>query len=208
MTISEQMERALLDFFAKDDGDERTFQSLTTVYDKISRPAQWRESFFSDIEGVVDKKELETVLDQMVIDGLLQRDWRDDTFEPSYRATEEGIYESVLGLDGYVLQQPSIKPVEFDASSWTGPQSILIDLKTWLQVKKTVIELQVQCRATNFQSEQDRQDIQALADALASVCKMAEPDPTLIDMITANPKFKAYAALAVFVATIRGALGI
>ena len=208
MTLSDQMERALLDYFAKDDGDERTFQSLTTIYETVSRPAHWRESFFSDLEGVVDKDQLKVVLDQLVIDGLLQKDWGKDSYEPSYRATEEGIYESVLGLDGYLQQRPSIKPIEFNPDDWTGPQSMLIDAKVWSTVKETALALQLKCRTTNFRSEEDQKDIQNMADALVSLCNMAEPDPTLIDIITAHPKFKAYAGLAVFVATIRGALGI
>jgi hypothetical protein len=203
--VSEEMERALLAYFVSDNSDERPFQSLATIFEMVKRPGQWRETFFRDIDGVDDKMHLKVILDQMVIDGLLQIDW---AVPDSYRVTEEGAYESVLGIDGLVPHRPSIEPIEFDSENWTGARMISISAKAWHNVKTAAFELQTKAQSTNFHSEFDKQDIQELANALVAICLMANPELPLIDKITSHPKFQTYTALFVFVATIRGALGI
>jgi archaellum biogenesis ATPase FlaH len=69
-------------------------------------------------------------------------------------------------------------------------------------------QLQVASQRVNFQNKSDEEDVKGLCDALVGLCKMAQPEISIIDQITSHPKFKHYAALLAFLATIRGALGL
>ncbi len=104
MNLSDEIEQKLLSYFANDDSN--AFQSLTTIFEKMTRPSKWRESFFSDIDEIDDKEQVRTILDQMVIDGLLQSNWGSRDYEGSYRLTSQGTYEA-SSFNDYVVDAPS-----------------------------------------------------------------------------------------------------
>jgi hypothetical protein len=118
--LSELAETALLQYFTADHDDDREFQSLSTVHLSFEPPTEWREHHWTDVAAFDDKENLKAILDQMVLDGLLQRDWADSEIEPSYRATEQGEYEAVFGLDGYIPSGSSLEPIQVDTTDWTG----------------------------------------------------------------------------------------
>jgi predicted nuclease of predicted toxin-antitoxin system len=118
--LSERLERALLQYFSGDAEDEREFQSLSSIHLGFEPPAEWLGYHWSDVEAVDDKENLKAILDQMVMDDLLQRDWADDEIEPSYRLTEHGSYEAIFGMEGYIPAEPAIEPIRVDTSTWTG----------------------------------------------------------------------------------------
>ncbi len=95
-----------------------------------------------------------------------------------------------------------------DSTNWTGRHLVLTDAKVIAQLKTSAVQLRDRIQKTNFESDADRQDLNQLAEALVSVVEMAEPDLSIIERILAHPKFKIYKGLTVFVATIRGAIGI
>jgi hypothetical protein len=233
VSLSNEMEQTLLSYFANDDSN--AFQSLTTIFEKMTRPSQWRESFFSDIDEIDDKEQLRTILDQMVIDGLLQTNWGGRDYEGSYRATDQGRYEAAF--DGGPLIQTgetrltdgSDLPTDFlndpqprdsdppypgrvvephDSTTWTGSQFVLVNATVIVKIKAVALELQAAAYSLNFRSDADRDDIQGLVDALVAITRMAEPEVNVIQRILASPKFKTYTSLFGIIATFRGAVGI
>ncbi len=197
------MEQMLLGFFANFESNKPAFQSLTTIYEKVSRPAQWRESFFSDFEGVDDKEHLRTILDRMVMDGLLNRDWGAREYEGAYRITDQGVYEA-SGFNDYVVEVPpnvlltesSETPMTKDgqfieledeaadvgpySSAWTGlPKAGVLSeeaadrLKSALAVVNSALE---KSGATNEEKAQAR----AFALAIHALADAPEPPADLI----------------------------
>jgi hypothetical protein len=100
------------------------------------------------------------------------------------------------------------QPDTHSSSKWTGSRLILVDSEVIARVKVMANELHQRVHSMRFESNSDSFDLKALADAFVSICEMAEPEITIMDRILASPKFKAYAGLFAFVATIRGAIGI
>ena len=142
MSLSDEMKQALLDYFAKGDSNARSFQSLTTIFEKVIRSTRWRDTFFNDIEGVDDEEHLRTILDQMVIDGQLERDWGERDYEGSYRAVKDvginhlttanvatgrsEVSSPMLGLG--MLKHPDPPSSLISSSSWTGlPSQFVLD---------------------------------------------------------------------------------
>jgi hypothetical protein len=209
-SAEEEIEKALLEYFAQSESAARGYQSLTTVLELIDRPKEWQSSFFDRVQGRVDKRRLRVILDEMVEDGLLEVRASDSDFEPFYRATDQGIYEASYPMGNLVEEHDENEDgsVVRDSIDWTGSRLIHVDNEVLLKIKLTSKKLQAAAHRVNYKSEADRSDVTGLADALAALCEMAEPELTIIEAITAHPKFKMYAALMVFVATIRGALGI
>jgi len=155
VNLSERVERALLQYFARDADDEREFQSLSSVHLAFEPPLEWREYHWSDVDAFYDKENLKAILDQMVMDGLLQVDWANAEIEPSYRVTEQGAYEAVFGLDRYVPSEPTIEPIEVDAIDWTGSRLIYLDNAKWTEVKLAARDIQEATRRINFESFED-----------------------------------------------------
>lgn len=142
-----------------------------------------------------------------------------DLVAPKYHflLTSEGVDEGLQLISNYMRfaneheendRISSNADYKVDSSAWTGPPLVLMDAQKLREVRLLARSLQVRSREVNYISEADRLDIQNLADALVSVSGMIEPDLDLLHQIACHPKFKTYAAIAVCVATIRGALGI
>jgi hypothetical protein len=207
VTVSESMERIVLKYFAIDDGEGRRFQTFKEIAQGLNSQTAWRELFVEEKGVPPEPSALKEILDHMVIDALLQTDWANPASD-TYRITDHGLYESVVGLDALIEIEPSIEPVRVDAETWTGSRLIHIDSGQWTQIRITARHLQTVSRAINYQSEGDQKDVQGMADALVALCEMAEPDVSLIERILTHPKFRIYAAFVGGIATIRGALGI
>ncbi len=94
-----------------------------------------------------------------------------------------------------------------ESSKWTGTQFLLVDAKVIAEVRAGAQALHAAVYALHLASNSETEDLQRLADALVAICMMTEPDSTIIDRITASPKFKAAAGLIGLVAAIRGAIG-
>jgi hypothetical protein len=105
------------------------------------------------------------------------------------------------------LEIPEVEKLH-DSTLWTGKQLVLVDVKIIAEVKAAALKLHSAVHSMRFESNSDSMDLKGLVDALIAICEMAEPEVTIIDRILSNPKFKAYAALLAFVATVRGAAGI
>lgn len=95
-----------------------------------------------------------------------------------------------------------------ESSKWTGTQFLLVDAKVIAEVREGAQTLRAAVYSLHLTSNSDTEDLQRLADALVAICMMTEPDSTIIDRITASPKFRAAAGLIGLVAAIRGAIGI
>jgi hypothetical protein len=204
--VSEQeLEDALMAYLARDDADEPKFQSLTTIFELLPESKQLTEEQYDDDE-IEDKERLRAALDQLVHDGMVQSHWGKRDYEASYRISRDGFYQSVIGPEGIVPVYD--EPATADSSDWTGGKLIYIDHRVLSKIRTTAAELRAVARTTNFRSQADKEDVEGLCDALVGLCEMAEPDISLIQQVTSHPKFKAYTAFFVFLATIRGALGI
>jgi hypothetical protein len=117
------------------------------------------------------------------------------------------IYEYDAGT-GFDDSQSEVPAVKHDSSEWTGTQFVLVDAKVIAAVRDSASALRQAVYSLHLPSNSDTDDLQKLADALLKICEMTEPDVSIIDRITASPKFRAIASLMVLVATIRGAAGI
>ena len=229
-----ELEDALLKYLARDDSDEPTFQSLGTIQETLPEAKQLSEEMHDDDE-VEDKEQIRIALDQLNADGLVESRIGEREYEPSYRISQDGYYQSVLGNEALVPKEDrssafdvrskaSFDPDAFDSSAfdtdvgtsgtpirsatWTGSQFTYVNKEAVRQLRARINELHVLAQRINYQSLSDERDLKGLANALVSLCDMAEPDILLIVRILAHPKFKIYAALFGAAATIRGALGI
>jgi predicted transcriptional regulator len=142
------------------------------------------------------------ILDQLILKGYVispKRGVRD-----RYEITMEGIRY----FGNMMEESSSVEGGKVDSATWTGSvEYVQIEGRAWLNIKNAIFDLKARVEITNFRNEDDRRDIEGLANALVAISEMAEPDLTLIDRITSHPKFRIYGALFVFVETIRGALG-
>jgi hypothetical protein len=109
-------------------------------------------------------------------------------------------------VDSEQAENPVSPAVSTDA--WTGGRLVLTDERVLREVRSQANALRERIYETHFQSNSDSHDLKSLADALVSICNMAEPDLTILDRILRHPKFQITAALIAAVATIRGAVGI
>jgi hypothetical protein len=238
---NEELEDALLAYFAKDDAEERDFQSLTTIFELLQERSKLTADHHDDDE-VEDKQRIRTALRQLVNDGLLESRQDERDYEALYRLTDDGVYaaagfdpivteipanailtekgeplttedgdfivmESQAGLAGLPLEIPEVEKLH-DSTLWTGKQLVLVDVTIIAEVKAAALKLHSAVHSMRFESNSDSMDLKGLVDALIAICDMAEPEVTIIDRILSNPKFKTYAALLAFVATVRGAAGI
>jgi hypothetical protein len=151
--------------------------------------------------------DIEAAVENLVSDGLV------DTYEAKsiantpFRLSSQGQYE-LSGFSQLVLEGFDQPRDTHDAEAWTGPRHVLSDAKKLRELRIYAQDLYLRVQTINFRTEADRIDIQRLAEALLALCQMVEPDLNLLEKLTAHPKFKAYASVAVCIATIRGALGI
>lgn len=206
MTQSE-LEDAVLAYLAKDDADNPHFQSLTTIFEMLPEARQLTEAHHDDDE-VEDKEAIRTALDQLVTDGMAESRMGEREYENSYRISQDGFYQATLGSDALVSGVESVSSDSVRSAAWTGSGLVYIDSAVLEEIRCTARKLKVACSQVNFQNAEDKEDITGLTDALVGLCKMAQPDVTIIDQITSHPKFKQYTALIFFIAAIRGALGI
>lgn len=131
-STDEDMERALLRYFARDESAARGFQSLTTIFELMHRPTGWRNSFFDQLQGPEEKGALSAILERMVKDGLLERHESEREYEPHYRASDQGLYEEQFGWDALVINDAPDAPAEvakpqaYDSRTWTGLKAVRI----------------------------------------------------------------------------------
>ena len=224
-----KFEAAVLAYLSTDNEDEYgPSRSLTTIFNKVVGPSVPRADSFDEDDELHMKMELEAKLNQMVADGLLNSSWGERDVEASYRITDQGIYEAsgfdVLAAetgdplltengDFIEIENPTpassdLEPVRVKSEDWTGKELVLTDAKVIREIRIKAQELQKVVHSIQFESNSDSQDVKALADALVTICSMAEPELTIIDQILSHPKFKLTAGLMAAVATIRGVLSI
>ena len=199
-----QLENALMAYLARDDADRPRFQSLTTIYEKLPERHILTE-LHQDDDEIEDKEELRAALDQLVQDGIVETRWGEREYEGSYRITQDRLYDERVSAEGIV---PAPNAPQTDSSDWTGGRLLYVDSLVLGKIRVVAGQLQVASQRVNFQNKSDEEDVKGLCDALVGLCKMAQPEISIIDQITSHPKFKHYAALLAFLATIRGALGL
>ena len=130
------------------------------------------------------------------------------TFSDGSRFSQRVPSSETMMADTEAGEEAESGGLTVDPTNWTGPSHVLTDAKKISQVRDLAFDLKARVATVNFRNEADRVDVQKLVEALVALCQMIEPDLSLIDRVTAHPKFKQYAAISVCVATIRGALGI
>jgi hypothetical protein len=202
-----ELEDAVMAYLAKDDGDNPSFQSLTTIFELLPEASQLTEAQYDDDE-IEDKEELRAALDQLVADGMVESRAGERDYEKSYRISQDGFYQAVLGPEALVSVAGEASSEPISSTAWTGSGLIYVDRAVLEEIRRTARKLQVASSQVNYQSIEDKDDITGLTEALVGLCNMAQPDVTIIDQITSHPKFKHYTALLVLIATIRGAFGI
>ena len=107
--------------------------------------------------------------------------------------------------DGEVVRR---QITNVDATAWTGKRLILADEKAIIELRVRASELRDRIYLIKFESNSDSQDLKALAEALVSVCEMAEPDLGLVERIISHPTFRLYSGVINFVSAVRGAIGL
>ena len=112
----------------------------------------------------------------------------------------------LIAVENNVSPQPDAPRI--DSDKWTGSKLVLTDAKVIREVRSQSRTLRDRIYETRFESNSDSHDLKSLADALVSICEMAEPDLMILDRILSHPKFQMTAMLIAAVATIRGAVGL
>ena len=204
------MEQAVLTYLRKEP-DERVFQSLTTLFEKVQKPSDLQDDGFDLDDDIDTKMELQGVLSAMVEDGILESHWGERDYEASYRLTSEGIYQA-SGFDSHLVVGgsdgvPHKVPIR-DSTNWTGPSHILVDSRVLQNARQTAQGLRELVYAYHTTDNALSSDLKTLVDALLQLLEMCEPELGPIERILASPKFRVSAALLAAVATVRGALGI
>ena len=162
--------------------------------------------FHSNFEN---KGDFSQILDLLFFNKLMDADSKQNGQFEGYFVTELGI-DVLRHPDKFVLNKGELNrraPDRVDATAWTGKKLILTDERAIIEVRQLSSELRERIYQTRFESNSDSQDLKSLADALVSVCAMAEPDLSPMERILAHPKFKLYATLTAGIAAIRGAIG-
>ncbi|MBN2128930.1 MAG: hypothetical protein JW741_05510 [Sedimentisphaerales bacterium] len=198
---------ALLAYLAQDDTDKPEFQSLSRISLNAHNIEDQRDVYDTG-DFAITMDQIRSALDQLVLEGFAEsfRGERDN--EASYRISQDGYYQAAVDSGQIQPTRDETEPAVVSAEAWTGSRRIYVDSGVLAEIRKTSKQLQVASRNVNYLSEEDARDIRGLTDALVGLCEMAQPELGIIDQITAHPKFKIYAALVVFISTIRGALGI
>ncbi|GAA3797256.1 hypothetical protein GCM10022600_18750 [Qipengyuania pelagi] len=150
--------------------------------------------------------DIEATVENLVSDGLVDTYEAKSIAKTPFRLSSQGQYE-LSGFSQLVLEGLDQTHDRHDAEAWTGPRYVWSDARKLRELRAYVQDLHLKVQTINFRTEADRIDIQRLVEALVALCQMVEPDLNLLEKLTAHPKFKAYASVAVCIATIRGALG-
>jgi hypothetical protein len=205
---AQRLQEAALAYLAENDSDEPDFQSLTTIYEKLPARLALLTSVPEYERGLEDKEKLHVALNRLVSNGLAERRWVEERYDPSYRLTQDGYYQASIGATALVADPTQETSSGIDPVAWTGTQLTHVDSGVLAHIRMQCGELRTLVYEMNYRSAEDQRDLQRLADALVALCDMAQPDISLIVRLLAHPKFKIYATLFAAAATIRGALGI
>ncbi|MFY7836073.1 MAG: hypothetical protein ACOVQ0_07315 [Novosphingobium sp.] len=166
------------------------------------------ESF--DEAALID--EAENILRTAADEGLVEVRKEPGDLYTEYRVTRTGVDSLRASENEHELKSASDSVNEERASAssedWTGSRLVYVDSAVLGKIRTAARKVCALAKAVNFESEQDRQDVTGLCEALVALCEMARPEVGIIEQITAHPKFKHYAAFIACIATIRGALGL
>lgn len=190
---AEELEDALLAYLAKDDSDEPDFQSLTTIYERLPQIRLLAQHFPEEDLGLEDKELVRVALDQLVEDGMAEAHWGERDYEASYRVTQDGFYQAVLGFDGLVstaqpergndYARPAAPTHERDAlhdsALWTGLKSKVIDARNADVVIK-LIDDALSSLTTSSVSNSDIRQAAAYLKAARELVDAPEPPSELI----------------------------
>jgi len=160
-------------------------------------------------ENFKNKGDFSEIFDLVFFNGLMDAESKSTPQFEGYYITDFGI-QFLRRPDAFSVRndEPTDDGLRsHDSKTWTGKRLVLVDAELISRIAGNAHQLRNAVHAIEFQSNSDSQDLKGLADALVAVCEMAEPELSIIDQITSHPKFKTYATLVVFVATIRSALG-
>ena len=190
------MERALLHYFARDEAAARGYQSLTTIFELIDRPAEWRNSFFDQLDRPSDKAALGDFLERMTNDGLLEKHQSEKDYEAHYRASDQGIYESTIGFSALVAEDADDVTEDggrqINSSSWTGIRRVTIDTRN----AKVISSLIGQAIDALPQSDAGNQAVMQAAAYLKAARELVEaPEPPSVVIWDLLQKAAAIAGL-------------
>ncbi|HEY6661920.1 MAG TPA: hypothetical protein VIZ66_03255 [Sphingomicrobium sp.] len=199
------IEQAVLKLLTSDSDDYDSFRSLTTIFESLAEPREKREALFDEFDPMDDDKEaLRSVLDQMVLDGLLNAKMDERDYERSYRLTDQGAYEAAFEEPTLVTQlrpadaiststasEPTLifhPSVQFSSVNWTGVEQRLQtspDLVREIQVK--VIEIDRLIEKTGL-TNAEKDKAKAITEALLKLVHSPEPEWKIIaELLTSRP---------------------
>ncbi|WP_242095610.1 hypothetical protein [Sphingomonas sp. CROZ-RG-20F-R02-07] len=144
--IEAQLEDAILAYLSRDDPGAGTFESLTTIYEKLPEAQRLASDLDESDRGIDDKEQVRAAVDQLVIDGMVESRLGERDYENSYRITDQGAYEAafpggtlVTHSDGTTFSDNSSyrispasdrqEPMSFDSAAWTGLSRTIVDAK-------------------------------------------------------------------------------
>ena len=125
----EARERSLLAYLSSDLEDHQRYRSLTTIFEQFDRPDQWKSSYALDVT-IDDKESLRSVLDEMVLDGLVEGRMGARDYERSYRLSDQGLYEVFAEEPLVIVELPpqdEAVNLSVDSKQWTGLTDTIID---------------------------------------------------------------------------------
>ena len=186
---TEDIERAVLKLLTADVDDYDRYTSLTTLFEKLAEPRGQRDILFNEVDPYDDDKEaLRTVVDQMVLDGLLEARMGDRDYERSYRITDQGTYEEALEEPAYVAElqasdavsrsiadEPTLTyrpPRPMHSASWTGLTNVRIDARN-----ATTISNLISSALSELPKDDNAKVAQARTLLLAAKDLADAPDP-------------------------------
>ena len=193
------------------DGDEAIGEFAVLKY-MFSESFDWAKSkpatfHIEDIaNGLGGRPNAEAAIYALTKKKLILRDKSQSSSVIGYRISRAGVNYLAAAALGESVATPT-SGSNHDSTKWTGAQFVLVDVAVIADIKTKADSLRQAVYALHLTSNSETEDLQKLADALVLICSMTEPEVSIIDRITASPKFKAYAGLIGIIATIRGALG-
>jgi len=190
---AEELEDALLAYLAKDDSDEPGFQSLTTIYERLPQARLLAEDFPEEDLGLEDKERVRVALDQLVMDGMAESRWGERDYEASYRVTQDGFYQAVVGIEGLVPTEQPGRGIDYarpaapteqrealhDSALWTGLTTKVIDARN-AEVVTKLIDNALSSLTTSSASNSEIRQAAAYLKAARELTDAPEPPSELI----------------------------
>ncbi|MFN3775531.1 hypothetical protein [Sphingomonas parapaucimobilis] len=191
-----ELEDAILAYLAQDGLGARTFQSLTTIYEKLPEARLLASELVESDRGVDDKEQVRAALDQLVMDEMLEARRGERDYEAEYRITDQGAYETafpggalVTHSDGTTFSDGSRyrngpeldreAPTSIDSAAWTGLSRTIVDARN-AQAISSLIDKALDALPGTGASNSDIMQASAYLRAARELSSAPQPPSELI----------------------------